>query len=108
MTAEKKENYLNILSGMASQEGLSVELMDGITVLMDGISQEDDDSKLVEELESVKSSLRDEIAKKDNILEAYRRRWDESMVGTRVNGKYVDKAVAEVSDYTYEKLMGME
>ena len=108
MTAEKKENYLNILSGMSSQEDLSVELMDAITVLMDGISQEDDDSKLVEELESVKSSLREEIAKKDNILEAYRRRWDESMVGTRVNGKYVDKAVEEVSDYTYEKLMGME
>ena len=108
MTAEKKENYLNILSGMSSQEDLSVELMDAITVLMDGISQEDDDSKLVEELESVKSSLRDEIAKKDKILEAYRRRWDESMVGTRVNGKYVDKAVEEVSDYTYEKLMGME
>lgn len=75
---------------------------------MDGISQEGDDSKLVEELESVKSSLRDEIAEKDNILEAYRRRWDESMVGTRVNGEYVDKTVTDVSDYTYEKLMGME
>ena len=49
---------------MVSQEGFSVELMDGITVLMDGISQEDYDSKLVEELESVKSSLRDEIAEK--------------------------------------------
>lgn len=108
MTAEKKENYLNILRGMVSQEGLSVELMDSITVLMDGISQEDDDSKLVEELESVKSSLRDEIAEKNNVLAAYRRRWNESMVGTRVNGEYVDKAVAEVSDYTYEKLMGME
>lgn len=108
MTAEKKENYLEILRGMASQEGLSVELMDGITVLMDGISQEDDDSKLEEELESVKSSLRDEIAEKDNILAAYRRRWDESMVGTRVNGEYVDKTVTEVSDYTYEKLMGIE
>lgn len=108
MTAEKKENYLEILRSMASQEGLSVELMDGITVLMDGISQEDDDSKLVEELESVKSSLRDEIAEKDSILAAYRRRWDKSMVGTRVNGEYVDKTVTDVSDYTYEKLMGME
>lgn len=108
MTAEKKENYLEILRSMASQDGLSAELMDDITVLMDGISQEDDDSKLVEELESVKSSLRDEIAEKDNILAAYRRRWDESMVGTRVNGEYVDKTVTEVSDYTYEKLMGIE
>lgn len=108
MTAERKENYINILRGMASQAGLSVELMDGITVLMDGISQEDDDSKLLEELESVKSSLSDEIAAKDSILAAYRKRWDESMTGTRVNGKYVDKTVTEVSDYTYEKLMGIE
>lgn len=97
---------------MASQEGLSVELMDGITLLMDAVSEEPDENErirgLENELETIKSRLEAEISEKDNILSAYRRRWDESMVGTRVNGEYVDKTVTEVSDYTYEKLMGIE
>lgn len=108
MTQEKKEKYLDTLKTVSSQEGLSVDVMDAITLLVDGIASEPDDDAILKELSDTKARLESEITAKDNILAAYRRRWDESMVGTRVNGEYVDKTVTEVSNYTYEKLLGME
>lgn len=108
MTQEKKEKYLDTLKIVSSQEGLSVDAMDAITLLVDGIASEPDDDAILKELSDTKARLESEITEKDNILAAYRRRWDESMVGTRVNGEYVDKTVTEVSNYTYEKLLGME
>lgn len=108
MTSERKAHYLDMLKVMSGHEGLSVELMDGITMLMDGISSEKDSDELEKELGAIKEKADLEMAEKNRILEAYRRRWDESMVGTRVNGDYVDKTVTEVSDYTYEKLLGVE
>lgn len=112
MTEEKRKQMHEDLTRLTGIPNLSVENMDAITRLRDMVDTEDESEGMLKEWEAkykgLEEKLQSEIDSKNVILDAYRRRWDESMNGTKVNGRYVDKTVTDVTDYDYDRLLGIK
>lgn len=109
MSEEEKKRILSLLEDLVKDREIPVDQMEQITEAREVIGREIEASEQYKELENKYKDLESSYqrAMEDNarITESYRKRWDESTTGTRVNGKYVDKVVTEVTPKTYEQLM---
>lgn len=109
MSEEEKKRILSLLEDLVKGREIPVEQMEQISEVREVIDREVDASEQYKEWEhkykDLESSYQRAMEDNARITEAYRKRWDESTTGTRVNGKYVDKVVTEVPPKTYEQLM---
>lgn len=109
MSEEEKKRILSLLDDLVKDREIPVDQMEQISEAREVIGREIEASEQYREWENKYKDLESSYqrAMEDNarITEAYRKRWDESTTGTRVNGKYVDKVVTEVTPKTYEQLM---
>lgn len=110
MTEEKRKQIHSEIDVLSSRENLTDEEKDAIIRLRDAIDSDDESAG---ELKMWEEKYRDMVEKyqaeseeRERLLDAYRRRWDETTTGTRVNGEYVDKTVERVNEYTYDRLFG--
>lgn len=117
MTQEERQKIHEVLNRLIDGRDLSVEEMEEITEVRSYVDREDESAGALAEweekyksLETVNAELTSRVEESERklqeITDAYRKRWDESFVGTKVNGEFVEKTVEEVPYYTYEWLMG--
>lgn len=109
MSEEEKKRILELLDDLVKDREITVDQMEQISEAREVIGREIETSEQYKEWENkykdLESSYQSAMEDNARITEAYRKRWDESTTGTRVNGKYVDKVVTEVTHKTYEQLM---
>lgn len=109
MTPETREKLKSDISRLQNESDLTVremELLDGVRKAVDEEDESLGEVKAWEEkYGELEKSYKSAIEENNRILEAYRRRWDESLVGTKVNGRWVEKTVTDVDNHTYEKLL---
>lgn len=110
MTKEKVEELRGELAKVSSTDGLSVEAVDALDNIRKGLDEEDEsegaERMWEEKYKNLETDYKNAMDENARVTEAYRKRWNESFVGTQVNGRFVDKTVTDVSDYSYEKLLG--
>lgn len=109
LSEERRKELHKKLNTLSGRDNLSVEEMEAIADIRKGLDEEDESAGELKEWEDKYKKLEGDykMALEDNIkiTEAYRQRWNESTVGTKVNGKFVEKTVTDVSDYTYDNLL---
>mgnify|MGYP001045716726 FL=1 len=109
MTLEERDRLheeLNILSKNTNLSVDEMESIDRIRSLADSADESAGEEKAWEEkYKKLEEDYRNIAEENSRITDAYRRRWDESTVGTKVNGEFVDKTVTDVSYNTYEDLL---
>lgn len=109
MSGEEKKSILSLLDDLVKDREIPVDQMEQITEAREVIGREIEESEQYKELDNkckeLESCYKRAIEDNARITEAYRKRWDEATTGTRVNGKYVDKVVEEVTPKTYAQLM---
>lgn len=106
MTESMKERANELLTAIAG-DNLSVERMEDMDELRRLIESDENVSRetFKPELDALTERAVNAEAELQRVTDAYRRRWNESFVGTKVNGEFVDKTVTEVSAYTYDRLL---
>lgn len=109
MTLEERDALHKELDTLSKRENLSVdemESLDRIRKLADSADESAGEEKVWEEkYKSLEEDYRKVVDENARITDAYRRRWDESTVGTKVNGEFVEKTVTDEGYTTYEELL---
>lgn len=112
MTRETQDRLKTELDALREEKDLTVREMELIDNVRAGLDEEDESEGALKMWEAkykeLEASYQGVVEENARVTEAYRKRWDEATVGTKVNGEYVDKTVTDVSDYTYEKLLGFD
>lgn len=112
MRKEERERIHELLNNLGSDQNLSAETLEKIEEVRDYVDSADEsageEKRWEEEYKAEKQRNEDLTSRFDALNDAYRKRWDETTTGTKVNGVYVDKTVDRVKDYTYEKLLNRE
>lgn len=109
MRPEERERIHELLNTLGSDQNLSAEILEKIEDVRDYVNSVDEsageEERWEEKYKAEKQKNEDLTSRFDALNEAYRKRWDETTTGTKVNGAYVDKTVDRVTDYTYDKLL---
>lgn len=108
ISQESKDRIKESLSSLGG-DNLTVEQMETISGLREFIDSEDESEGALKEWEdkyrAMEQDYRNAMDENSRVVEAYRKRWNDSYTGTLVNGQFVDKTVEDVSGYSYDNLM---